>query len=290
VDGRSLSFDHLIVATGSVVASGVAGVREHAIALNTPDDADRLRLRVAALPDGARVVVVGAGLTGIELATELAEAHPRLRIGLLGRPGGLSERGQQLVANALDALRIERPAGRVRAVHAEGLDTDQGPVRADVVAWVAGMEPSPWLAGSGLPLDDFGRLRVDGSLRVVGRPRILAAGDCAGTLLRMACATAIPMGCHAAAEVIRAHQGREPRRFAFAYVLRCVSLGRERALVQGVDAVDRPTWALGGRVATTVKETICWTVPRLPEWEAGARLPLYGWRRAHLPLPDEARA
>jgi NADH:ubiquinone reductase (H+-translocating) len=118
-----------------------------------------------------------------------------------------------------------------------------------------------------------------------------AAGDCAGTPLRMACATAMPMGCHAADVVVRAARGAEPRPFRFGFLIRCVSLGRSRGLIQGVDALDGPTWALGGRTAAAVKEAICQVAARSADWEAGSGVPLYGWSKAELTFgPGEAVA
>lgn len=290
-DGRELRFDQLVVATGSVVDRGLPGVAEHAYTLDDLEAARRLRDRASGLPDGARAVVIGAGLTGLELATELAEAFPRLHVTLLGRLRQFSERGERIVRDALDALGVELLDTRAAAVDAGGVETSAGRIDADLVAWAGGMIASPWLRSSGLPLDEHGRLRVDSSLRAVGQPRVVAAGDCAGTPLRMACATAIPMGCHAADVVVRSARDTAPRPFGFAYVIRCVSLGRQRAIVQGVDAGDAPTWALGGRPAIGVKTAIVRSAARLAHWEAGTGLPLYAWPKADLSFaPAEATA
>lgn len=286
-DGGALPFEQLVVATGSVVDRSLPGL-EHALTLDDLEAAVRLRARAAELPDGAKLVVVGAGLTGIELATELAEAHPRLRVTLIGRLVDWSPRGERILREALDALGVEHLDVRATAVHARGLETDAGRLDADLIAWCGGMTASPWLRSSGLPVDRRGRLSVDAHLRVVGHERVVAAGDCAGTALPMACATAMPMGCHAAEVVARAARGEDPRPFRFAFAGRCVSLGRRRAVLQGVDGtVDRPTWAVGGRSVAVFKETVLWAVARAADWEAGSGVPLLGWPKGALPSPAE---
>jgi NADH dehydrogenase FAD-containing subunit len=50
----------------------------------------------------------------------------------------------------------------------------------DLVLWASGPAPHPWLAMSGLALDDRGFVRVNETLRSVSHPHIFAVGDCAG--------------------------------------------------------------------------------------------------------------
>ena len=106
-------FDTCLIATGSVTDLGaVAGAASHAAELGTAESAARARARLAALADGARVLVVGGGLTAIELAAEIAEARPGRRTvlatgGVIGP--GLSCKGRAVVARHL--------AGQGVAVH-----------------------------------------------------------------------------------------------------------------------------------------------------------------------------
>jgi len=68
--GATMDYDYLIYAVGS---TALPGAGEFAYPLSDLDRAQRLRARLAELPPSAPVVVVGAGLTGIESAAELAE-------------------------------------------------------------------------------------------------------------------------------------------------------------------------------------------------------------------------
>jgi NADH:quinone reductase (non-electrogenic) len=84
IDGRAstLAYDGLVFTLGSqLVRPPIPGLAKHAFDIDTYDAAARLNVhldRLPSLPDSEgrfTVLVVGAGLTGVELATELA---PRL--------------------------------------------------------------------------------------------------------------------------------------------------------------------------------------------------------------------
>ncbi|PZG40880.1 hypothetical protein C1I98_22500 [Spongiactinospora gelatinilytica] len=79
-DGREFGYDTLVYALGSHTDLSLPGTAEHTYAV---ERAAELRER---LEGGAeKVVVVGGGLTGIELAAELAESYPGRRIELVAR-------------------------------------------------------------------------------------------------------------------------------------------------------------------------------------------------------------
>lgn len=103
--------------------------------------------------------------------------------------------------------------------------------------------------------------------------------------LRMSCATAMPMGAHAAAEVLRRVQGRPPAPLRFGAALLCVSLGRREGLIQLLTPDDRPrARVLRGRLAVFVKEAICrMTVVALRAESRG--LKIYNWPQ---PRPEAA--
>ena len=75
-----VAYDYLIYAAGSQVDhSMLPGGAEHALALTDPAAADKIQRQLVALNQNAgRLLIIGGGLTGIELATEVAEAYPNL--------------------------------------------------------------------------------------------------------------------------------------------------------------------------------------------------------------------
>ncbi|MGV9971304.1 NAD(P)/FAD-dependent oxidoreductase [Nocardia beijingensis] len=259
----ALEYDTLIYALGSVAdRESVPGVAEHAYSVATQEDVRGLA------PAGGPVAIVGAGATGIELAAELAESHPESRVLLLGseEPGAwLSARAQAHITRTLERLGVEIQSGvKVIEVTPEGPRLADGSlVEAAATVWTTGFRVPGLAAGSGLAVDSDGRVLTDATLRSVSHPDIFAAGDAAvvagpgGRELRMACATALPTGKHAADAVVARMRGREPGELRFRYVLQCISLGRKDGVVQAVHADDAPArTVLTGRTAAWVKERI----------------------------------
>ncbi|WP_327142575.1 NAD(P)/FAD-dependent oxidoreductase [Nocardia sp. NBC_01327] len=262
-DAPPVSYDSLVYALGSVAdVGGVPGVAEYAHSVATPEDVRR----ASAL--SGRVAVVGGGSTGIETATELAEARPDLTVLLVSaeEPGAwLSDRARTHIRAVLERLGVEVHAGaKVAEVTADGLELVGGArLSAETVLWTAGFAVPELAARSGLAVDPRGRVLVDDELRSRSHPEVYAVGDSAVMTgpedreLRMACATALPAGKYAATALTARLARKTPAPRRFRYVLQCVSLGRRDAVVQFVHADDSPArTVLTGRTAAWVKEQI----------------------------------
>ncbi|WP_280364737.1 NAD(P)/FAD-dependent oxidoreductase [Nocardia wallacei] len=261
-DGAVVEYDLLVYALGSAAdVDSVAGVRQYARTVATPEDVARWEAA------SGRVAVVGAGSTGIETAAELAESRPDLAVALVSseEPGAwLSDRARRHIRATLDRLGVEvRSGAKVVEVLPDGLRLADGTrFDAETVLWTTGFEVPTLAAEAGLAVDGRGRLLVDEALRT-SDPAVCAAGDAAaiagpgGRELRMACATALPTGAHAAAAVLARLRGEEPAPLRFRYYIQCLSLGRRDGVIQFVRPDDTPTdRALTGRPAAWVKELI----------------------------------
>ncbi|GIG93118.1 FAD-dependent oxidoreductase [Plantactinospora endophytica] len=77
--GRDLDYDYLIYAVGSTgaIPTSVPGAIAFAVSTAQWESAQRVRATLDELPSDAPITVVGAGLTGIETAAELAEQGRR---------------------------------------------------------------------------------------------------------------------------------------------------------------------------------------------------------------------
>jgi NADH:ubiquinone reductase (H+-translocating) len=262
---RAIGYDMLVYALGSHTdRDAVPGVRENAFTLDF-GVAEQLRSRLAALPSGSSVVVCGGGLTGIETATEIAESHPGLRVTLAERGGfgaAFSAKGREHLLKRFANLGIDvRDATSVREVLPDRVLTNAGDLPCDLCIWAGSFVASPLAREAGLAINARGQILTDATLRSRSHPEVLAAGDAAApeTLpLRMACATAMPLGTQAGDNAAAIALGKELAPMRFAYAIWCISLGRRDGLVQFVDQHDAPKErVLTGRAAAMIKESIC---------------------------------
>jgi NADPH-dependent 2,4-dienoyl-CoA reductase/sulfur reductase-like enzyme len=176
-DAGELGYDGLVIATGASPVR-LPGA-ESALTLRTASDALALRSRL--LP-GARLVIVGAGWIGAEVATAAVRAGVRVTVvEALDAPLAAalpSECGARMAPwwSGVD-LRLGAAVNRVEpdAVHLR----DGEKIPTDVVLVAIGARPETgWLAGSDLRLGADGAVAVDGGLRTT-LPQVYAVGDCA---------------------------------------------------------------------------------------------------------------
>jgi len=206
-------YDTLVMAVGSTTNDfGTPGVAEHAIALDTPAEAERFHRRLvnACLrahmqeeplsPRQLQVVIIGAGATGVELAAELHKATRTLvsynleridperdiRINLIeAGPRILPALPERIAASAADLLgslgvRL-RTGARVTEVRPEGVQLASGElVPAELVVWAAGVKAPEFLHElAGLETNRLNQLVLLSTLQTTRDEAIFALGDCA---------------------------------------------------------------------------------------------------------------
>ncbi|QIM16718.1 FAD-dependent oxidoreductase [Leucobacter insecticola] len=245
-DGTTLRTRHILLTTGSdePTPNGI----------NSLASASKIRQRLAELRPGARIAIRGAGLTGIELAAEIAYRRPELTVHLNGRsPAGadLPERAHDYLRGTLETL---------------GVVLDGTSPGADLHIDTTGFHYSPLTSASSLaeatpPRNaTHGQLQVSATLESV--PGIWGAGDAVQVAgqdhLRGGCAVAVPMGAHAADNIARALKDQPPRPLDFGYAVRCLSLGRRNGLILAVDPLNHPQKAfIPGLPGAWAKSMVC---------------------------------
>ncbi|GAU69304.1 putative oxidoreductase [Streptomyces sp. NBRC 110611] len=301
-DGGALDFDYLLYAVGSTAARGVAGA-ENAWSIADLDGAESLRTRLRHLAAGARVVVVGGGLTGIESAAEIAYRYPTLHVELVSRSvaAGLPDTSRAALERKLvQAGVLVRTGLRVTGVRPDGVDTAAGRLPSDCTVWAGSFDVPDLALRSGLPVTSDGRLRTDETLVCTGHRRIVGVGDAVappahvGGHLRMSCQAAMPLGAHGADTVLALIRGERPAPVSIGMVGQGISLGRRDGFVQATHRDDTPRgFVLSGRAAAVVKERVCrFTVaamrfPRAYRWLPGA---VPTGSAPPRPQPDEQRS
>lgn len=272
-DGRSVPYDRLVIAIGSVPNLPEPFARSPAvIPAKFVDDAAALRRRLHVLRvSGAsvlRVVVVGGGITGVEWSAELASGRvdgSRVATTLVCDTSRLlptfARSVSQRAAAELSSNGVELLLGR----HATGLSRDHvlleggTAVPCDVVVWAGGVRPHPVVATFGLPVTADGHLIVNARLEVEGDPAIRAIGDCVRVVeggrewpTTMRAIEAIWQGA-ALARLMDPDPKRVPKPHKlhrdFSYG---ISLGRRRA------AIVNGRFILGGRAVVAFRRLLQW--------------------------------
>lgn len=245
-DGRALAYDELVLALGS---RPEAPPRADMLAL---DSAGAAAL-AARLPTARRVLVLGAGLTGIETAAEIAEAYPECRVTLATRSavaGGFTAAAQAHVTRWCEAHDIEI-----------ALNTDYAaaPLPAcDVTVWAGGFRAAELPRGLRVKTNGRGQVLVEASLRAVGVDAVWVCGDLAAQAhppaipIPMGCKTAGPSAAQVADNILARRSGRALAPFDFVAIGYCVSLGRRDGFVELASGR-----VVTGRIAAWIKELIC---------------------------------
>ncbi|KFN44082.1 NAD(P)/FAD-dependent oxidoreductase [Arenimonas oryziterrae] len=269
LDGGTLDYDYLLIATGAAHAYfGHDDWAEHAPGLKTLDDAFGIRQRILAAFEAAEreddpvrraawlsFVVIGGGPTGVELAGTLAEiarhtlprefrrcdpgtaqvhlveAGPRV---LSAMPENLSENARRELARLGVTVHVGQA---VTGIDAAGIALGNARIASRTVLWAAGVAASPLGAQLGAELDRAGRVKVNPDLSVPGHPEIFVAGDLAS--LAQADGKPVPgvapaakqMGAHVA-RVIRARLGgNAATNFVYRDYGNLATIGRKAAVV-----------------------------------------------------------
>jgi len=214
---RVLGYNTLVIAVGSVGNDfGTPGVKEHAIAIDSAEEAARFNRRMVSAcvranaqyeplrPGQLHCAIVGAGATGVELVAELhktmrdlaaygldqidfdksikltiIEAGPRI-LGPLPEP--LANGAQDM----LNRLGVQVLTGKQAAeITADGVRLASGEfIAAEMVVWAAGIKAPDFLANlDGLETDRINRLVVRDTLQTTRDDNIFVIGDCANCVL-----------------------------------------------------------------------------------------------------------
>ena len=245
--GLKVDYDYLILATGANHSYfGHDEFAAFAPGLKSLADAEALRNHILEVFEKAEIeddlekrqalmtfVMVGAGPTGVEIASAIAvmarttlrrdfrridpaSAHVVL-VDLGARPlATFSEKLSKAAMQRLKRLRIDVRLGvAVQMIDEEGVTIGSERVRAKTVVWTAGVAPSPAGKWLGTMVDRAGRVRIQPDLTVFEQPNIFVIGDTAsldqdGRALPGVAQVAIQQGRYAAMSILRRVRGHSP--------------------------------------------------------------------------------
>lgn len=186
-DTREFSYDYLIIATGSEDRfPQIKGAKEYSKSIQTIEHTRKTYEGIHNTKPYGTIKIIGGGLTGVELASELRESREDLNIHLY-------ERGQKVLKQfsgkiqsyVMDWFRSHD----VKVIRHSAIDylgskniyNNGKREEADLIIWAAGVQPTLIVRNLDLEKDFSGRLRIDRFHRVIGLPNVFAIGDCSST-------------------------------------------------------------------------------------------------------------
>ncbi|WP_448525457.1 NAD(P)/FAD-dependent oxidoreductase [Parathermosynechococcus lividus] len=269
-DTQVIPYTALVLALGGDTPHNtVPGVRDYALTFRTLADAyrleEQLRLREQSSTDKIRVVVVGAGPSGVELACKLAERlGSRGRIRLVDRNTDILKASPEFNRKAALAALEDRGVWidletTPVAVHPSAIAlqykdrVDELPV--DIVLWTVGTAVSPLIANLELPKTASGRLQVTPTLQVVDHPEIFALGDAAdaideqGQVVPHTAQAAFQQADYAAWNLWASLSDRPLLPLRYSHLGEMLTLGTDRAALSGLGlTLDGPLAYLARRL------------------------------------------
>ncbi len=292
-----LSYDILVLGVGGVTNyAGVEGAQQFAIPFRKIAHADLLRQRmVAALdhvapnlpPQDTRraltFAVVGAGASGVELSTKMADllrdaferraltGEPRVLIIEMGDKvvPGMGDQIREFVTEALAESRVE-----VHTLTTEkSLTFSHGGTETEIetaaVVWAGGVQVNPLVERLDVPKTRRGLILVDPTLQIHGHENVLALGDIAyyedaTPTLAGTAQLAFQQATLAARNVSALIKGEKLQGKHFEELGEAMSLGTERA------AVLAGGKAFGGPIARQARFAMY--TSRLPTWHHRLRV------------------
>ena len=262
-DGRVLYFDQLVFAVGSGGTTfGIPGVQENALQMKDLHQARAIRNRLLQTyedveiglkpKESLRVVVVGGGPTGVEIAGAVAELQKSMHREFLK----VAEHAEVTLVEA--GPRILPSFSESSSSHAKGELEELG-VNVMVDSAVDRMYPGDvhlksgevlpagtiiWAAGVAAPAewnvlgetDRSNRLIVSDTLRL--KPNVWVLGDMAHVVgagdlpLPMVASVAMQQGRYVAASIEKILKGEEPKPFSYKDKGQMATIGRRRAVVE----------------------------------------------------------
>ena len=210
---QRIRYDTLVIAVGSESNDfGTPGVREHALKLESADDARRfnqrlinacIRAHTQTEPlrrEQLQLAIIGAGATGVELSAELhrttrelvafgldrIEPDKDIRLNLIeaadrvlpALPAALSQATEGLLRELGVAVHT---SSKVAEVLHDGVRLEDGRILpAELVVWAAGIQAPGFLADlDGLESNRLRQLVVRNTLQTTRDDAVFALGDCA---------------------------------------------------------------------------------------------------------------
>jgi NADH dehydrogenase len=184
---KEFIYDYLIIATGAEDRfPRIKGAKEYSKSIQTIEHTRKTYEGIQNTRPYGTIKIIGGGLTGVELASELRESRTDLNIHLYERGNKVLKQFSGRIQNhVMDWFKTHD----VKVISHSSIDylgskniyNNGKREEADLIIWAAGVQPTSIVRNLDLEKDFSGRLRIDRFHRVINHPNVFAIGDCSST-------------------------------------------------------------------------------------------------------------
>ena len=182
---ETIEYDDLVIGLGCEDNyHHVPGADQYTLSIQTIDAVRKTYQTLSSIPANGTVAIVGAGLSGVEVASELHESRPDLTIKIF-------DRGKLILSTFSDRLStyvqnwfIERGVevinrSNITKVKENVLYNHDEPITVDAIVWTAGIQANRLVRELDVEKDGSGRVILTPHHHLPGNPNVYVVGDCA---------------------------------------------------------------------------------------------------------------
>lgn len=263
-DGQEVQYDDLVIGLGCEDKyHGVPGAEEFTYSIQTIARSRITFEKLCGLAPGSTVAIVGAGLSGIELASELRESRTDLNIKLFDRSSRILRDFPEKLSNYVKSWFVKHDVeviaeSNITKVEENRLYNHDQVIDVDAVVWTAGVQPVKIVRDLEVEKDKFGRPVVTQYFTLPNDEHIFVVGDCASSTLPPTAQLAEEQG-ERIVKVLRHRWANEPLPEKMPEIKLkgfMGSLGKKQGFVHLADTT------VTGRIARLMKSGLLWMYKR----------------------------
>lgn len=259
-DGEQIEYDDLVIGLGCEDKyHNIPGAEEFTHSIQSIGKSRNTYQILNNLPSQSVVGIVGAGLSGVELASELNESRSDLKIKLFDRGkhilSDFPDRLSKYVETWFNTHSVEIVNNsNITKVEKNTLYNNDEPVYCDVIVWTAGIQANRVVRNLGIETDSLGRVSITPQHNLQNDEHVYVVGDCASLPHAPSAQLAEGQAEQIVEVLLKRWKGEEPPESFPAIKLKGIlgSLGKK----QGFGMVAGS--AITGRVARLLKSGILW--------------------------------
>lgn len=215
---ETVFYDYLVIGLGCEDNyHGIPGAEEYTESVQSFSKVRHTGMVVGNTKAYGKISVVGAGLSGIEVAAEIRESRPDLNIRLLDRGGTILRGFNEKIQNYVKEWFIKNDVevihhANVEYVEKDGVCNNGICYVNDVTIWTAGVRPHHLVRALPFKKNKYEQIIVNDFFQVPTHPNIYVIGDCAASIHSPSGQLAKLQGEQVAQILLAIFNGEEPKK------------------------------------------------------------------------------